>query len=258
MVAGVDHNFASDLRYLMGHGCDEWDQHSVALTARPFAGGAPWHSRSNADYAIAPESEQFFRQHGFTTDLNVSLIGLTADFTFGPGALMEAKRRDAHGLIQAERYDRTKGLWTTEALGLGNRERQSSVGAPTQTWDGVHAGSWARYDAVDFGEAGGQKLRVVARAQVLANFSATVHFQIDSPDASGRVLATVVIHGSAMATSASRDGFRVFNGTAGSVVAPSGVSSVFMVFGAVAPASAPTSTTDGGIGAVIDWFSFSM
>ena len=100
--------------------------------------------------------------------------------------------------------------------------------------------------------------RVVARAQVLANFSATVHFHIDSPDASGRVLATVVIHGSAMATSASRDGFRVFNGTAGSVVAPSGVSSVFMVFGAVAPASAPTSTTDGGIGAVIDWFSFSM
>lgn len=256
MVAGVDYNFAQDLRYLMGHGCDEWDQHSVALTARPFAAGAPWHSRSNADYAIAPDSEQFLRQHGFTTDLNVSLIGLTPDFTFGPGVLMEAKRRDAHGLIQAERYDRTKGLWTTEALGLGNRERQSSVGTPTRIWDGVDAGSWARYDAVDFGLAGGE-LRVVARAQVLANFSATVRFQIDSPDASGRVLATVVIHGSEMATTASSDGFRIFNGTTGSVVAPFGVCSVFMVFRAVAPAPPPASTMDGGIGAVIDWFSFS-
>ena len=219
VVTAADYNFASNLPYLKASACDKWDQNSIALKARPFApvGSArPWHSRTYEDYQVAPDSE-LVTQHGFKGSFNVSEIGLTNEFTF-VHAVAEAKRRDAYGLIHAERYDRTKNLWTSEAQGLGSGVGTHFQKDPAYT---VPAGSWARFDGVDFG-AGGEKLSVTALAQSAAG-GATIRFQLGSPDASGELLASVDV-------AVSGTGWELRNGTAGEVVAPAGVHPVFMVF----------------------------
>ena len=83
------------------------------------------------------------------------------------------------------------------------------------------AGSWARYDGVDFGK-GGKTVGVVALAESMAD-GATIRFQLGSPDASGQLLASLPLRAGAA-------GWAVHNGTSGGVVAPAGIHSVFMVF----------------------------
>ena len=60
------------------------------------------------------------------------------------------------------------------------------------------AGSWARYDGVDFG-AGGKALKVEASAHGLLS-GARVLFKLGAPDASGVVLAAVDIRSAAIST----------------------------------------------------------
>ena len=158
---------------------------------------------------------------------DVSAIGLTAEFVF-QGWEGEYKRRDAHGLIQAERYDRTSNLWTLLSQGLGSGP--SSHFAKDTPYP-VPRGSWARFDGVDFG-AGGQEVSVVALAKSAAD-GAQIRFQLGSPDASGELLASLHVPTSATT-------FSVMNGTSAGLAAPAGVHSVFMVFNTpVAPPPPP-------------------
>ena len=212
----------------------------MQLKDRPFTPHKinPYHSRTHEDYAVAPDSE-LVTQHGFKGSFNVSRIGLTEQFTFTE-AEVGYKRRDAYGMIHAERYDRTRNLWTMQAQALG-----SGTGAThffRESMYPVPEGSWARFDCVDFGQ-GGQKVRVKAFAQGAAG-GATVKFQLGSPDASGQVLSSVVVPSTTDGArflskgpeQAWTSGWTLLNGTPGTVAAPPGVSTVFMVFDAAPPA----------------------
>jgi hypothetical protein len=232
VVTQCDRNFASDMSYLRSSQCRTWDRNSVELLARPFSPVGtprPWHSRTYEDYAIASDSD-LVTKHGFTGNFDVSEIGLTSDFAFEAWETAH-KRRDAQGLIQAERYDRTKNLWTLAAQGLGSGTASHNGKEPAYT---VPAGSWARYDGVDFG-AGGHKVRAVALATSMSD-GANVRFQLGSPDASGQLLASLPLR-------AGGTGWAVSNGSAGDVVAPAGIHSVFMVF--EKPEAPPPAPPDG-------------
>jgi hypothetical protein len=63
----------------------------------------------------------------------------------------------------------------------------------------VPAGSWARYDGVDFGAGGGKALKVEASAHGLLS-GARVLFKLGAPDASGVVLAAVDIRSAAISS----------------------------------------------------------
>lgn len=108
----------SDIKLLKACGCTDWDRNSIELKERPFTPvGRPKaeHSRTFLDYAISPTSS-LVTEHGFER-FDVSQIGLKDSFPFD---VSKFKRRDAFGIIQAERYDRTRNLWTMEAQGLGS------------------------------------------------------------------------------------------------------------------------------------------
>ena len=120
VVLLADFNFVSDIKLLRRSQCKTWDRHSIELKARPFSPVQtpmvrPWHSLTALDYAISPSSA-LVTTHGFKGSFNPSVIGLSKDFPFD---MSNYKRRSAFGIIQAERYDRTRNLWTAEAQGLG-------------------------------------------------------------------------------------------------------------------------------------------
>ena len=244
VISEVDGNFASDLSYLRSHGCAKWDGKSIALKSRPFAPAkGAWHSRTALNYAVAPDSE-LVTKHGFRGSFNVSAIGLTPAFTF-EGWEEQHRRRDAYGLVHAERYDRTSNLWTLQATGLGSGTSSEHFHRDPVTE--VPSGSWARYDAVDFGESGRRPLFVSVLAQGPGGMGgATIVFQLESPDSSGIVLASVVVP-------ANTTGFVELQGTISGAVPPASAP-VFMVF---RPAPPTASSPELGIGAIVDWFSFS-
>jgi hypothetical protein len=190
---------------------------------------------------------------GYRGAFDVTKIGLLASFAHELG---DFKRCDAFGILQAERYDRTKNLWTfvgpssggglTAGQGLGSGTHIHFQKDPAYP---VPPGSWARYDGVDFG-AGGKPLSVQASAKGLLS-GARVLFKLGSPDTSGLLLATLDISSSATsppALGAKREPgdstFRVVHGTAGDNPAPEGAHPVFMVFETLPPPPPPPPNTD--------------
>ena len=225
VVAMADNNFVSDARLLHKGACLQWDTNTLELSARPFDAvdgtPRPWHSRTALDYNIPPTSP-LVTQHGFGGSFDPRRIGLGGmpgdGFRFD---LAPFKRRSAYGRIDAERYDRTKNLWTVEGQALGTSPHHFN----NEVFEGIPPGSWARFDKVDFGPARGaggavgavgavvaaavasvrpgegadansvaKDSRVGVRVYARSEFDgATVRFQLDSPGASGRLIDTVVI-----------------------------------------------------------------
>lgn len=137
---------------------------------------------------------------------------------------------------------------STAGQGLGSGTHIHFQKDPTYS---VPAGSWARYDGVDFG-SGGQSLAVEVRAQGVLS-GARVLFKLQSPDASGIVLAAVNISADTQPELTSGVGgerepsgskFRITRGVAGDVRAPPGVHPIFMVFEALPPQPPPPSNHD--------------
>ena len=226
VVSAADGNFASSLAWLRGAECSSWDTNSVELTKRPFSSAgtpAPWHSRTHLDYAVDPRSD-LVTEHGFRGSFDVRKIGLVAgQFTFDLAAY---KRRDSGGRVQAEEYDRSENLYTTQALGIG-------TGITADFPDGVPPGSWARFDGVDFGgNPAATALRVVVKATAFDD-GVVIRFQLGSPDASGRLLSEVAVPaagGAAALTTTLPAGYAVYNGSVCPGPAPTGIHPVFMVF----------------------------
>ena len=238
VISRVDSNFADDLAWLRRAKCSSWDVNSLELTSRPFTSVAsppsPWHSRTALDYAIAPTSE-LVTKHGFDR-VDVREIGLLqrSDFAFD---LSNWKRRDAFGAVQAEDYDRASNLWTTQARGVGSGTADHFQ---KETAYAVPSGSWARYDGIDFGPAGGSSvIRAAAFATAVAD-GATLRFQLGGPQSSDQLLSEVVVPPKSK-------GYSVFNGTllSSGVHVPAGIHAVFMVM-----------TGSGSVGAVVDSFWF--
>lgn len=123
VVSAADGNFAggfssdptvNPIEWLQMANCSTWDRNSRELKSRPFApvgSPRPYHSRTNLDYAISSTSP-IVTDGGYKGAFDVTKIGLLPTFVHN---LEEFKRRDAFGLIQAERYDRTKNLWCAKA-----------------------------------------------------------------------------------------------------------------------------------------------
>jgi hypothetical protein len=134
----------------------------------------------------------------------------------------------------------------------------------------LHAGSWARFDGVDFGEHRSAPVSVVARARSVGcpfgeafpapSFApcdlsppscllgARVRFQIDGPEQeTGRTLATFDIP----THPGSSSEFALISGRMGDAVTPRVPVPVFMVFEALA-ATCKSSKAGG----VVDWFRF--
>ena len=105
-------------------------------------------SRANRKVSLSLFWVVFIWLHRGSFD--VRSIGLTSAFPFA-GWEDEHKRRDAQGVIQAERYDRASNLWTAEAQGLGSGTSLHFARDPAYS---VPRGSWARFDGVDFGAGG--------------------------------------------------------------------------------------------------------
>lgn len=233
VVAEADGNFADSWALLDASGCAGWDRHSLGLPTRPFVPATPptpWHRRTYLDYAIAPDSP-LVSQHGFRGSFDVENIGPAADFGFDTTIL---GRRDGFGRVQAERYDRAEGLWTVEALGLGSSDAHFGK----DPHYAVPPGSWARYDAVDFGNGtGGAGSAVSVRALAAAVPSgAVVKFLVGAPDAAGKLVATVNIPpagGTARGSTgvnALPVGYSVLNGSSSGGSVPPGLHTVYMVF----------------------------
>ena len=102
------------------------------------------------------------------------------------------------------RYDRTSNLWTAEAASLGTVSQFHFQKDPSYS---TPPGSWARYDAIDFGSKtnankssseslntnGAGKLKVVVFAQPAFD-GATIAFYLGSPDnITGQLLAKVEV-----------------------------------------------------------------
>lgn len=123
VVLVADGNFAggfsSDQRvdpvaWLQMTDCSNWDRSSRELKTRPFDPVGiprPYHSRTNLDYAVSKTST-IVTEGGYRGAFDVAKIGLRASFTH---EIDDFKRRDAFGIVQAERYDRTKNLWYVKA-----------------------------------------------------------------------------------------------------------------------------------------------
>ena len=232
----------------------------------------PFHSRTHLDYAVA-KSSKIVSEGGYQGSFDVTKIGLLPSFTHDLSAF---KRRDAYGIMQAERYDRACDLWTFVGPSSGGGvQAGGGLGSGTVSADrppahgqlstaayhacgaplidvlisqGIHfqrdpaysvpPGSWARFDGVDFG-AGGKPLAVQARA-LGQHGGARVLFKLRSPDASGVILAELNV--SALPGVGREPGtaqFKLMRGAAGDFPAPQGVHPVFMVFEALAPAPPP-------------------
>jgi hypothetical protein len=293
LVALADRNFYGNAARMAGlvGSCRAWDRHATVLRARPFvssrgsgggSGGggggagaaAPEYARTPADYAIPPSSA-VVREGGFRGAFNTSEVGTTAAFPFGGGGSSAAaaaayNARGCLDTVQAERYDRARGLWTTEALALGSSAQQGCVYDRVLARRAIRAGSWARYDGVDFAALAGRRVAVSIRARPInASLSgaaaavpprrpiagASVLFLLESPsvEVGCRILASAVLD-----PPDRYNQFRVIAGNpgppggGGSTVAPPGLATVFMVF-VPAPGANPSSTDIGG---VVDWFRF--
>jgi hypothetical protein len=214
-----------------------WDKHSTVLQARPFARVAdnmytvgrnrsattgwtqtglrqiqPW-QRTAADYSVPADSAP--GRGGFRGIFNTSEIGapmalllpsVVAGYHYYP--------RCASARLQAEDYDRSRGLWTTTALALGapppfvplsplNRPNvylepvcPCAQGCPPCAMQApslpqaIEDGSWARFDNIDFGGLSGAA-SVTVRARVspslidvaggAKSFGALVRFQLGDP-----------------------------------------------------------------------------
>ena len=259
IVAVADYNFVSDARLLRVGACGAWDTHSLELPTRPFVRTPePWHSRTLRSYSIAIDSP-LRTLHGFKGG-HVATIGLLPSFVFDPAAY---NRRSAFGRIDAERYDRTRGLWTVEGQALGFSPKHFN----TEVVEPVPAGSWSRYDGVDFGEGGVVSVRLLARP---ALDGATVRFQLGSPDASGLLIASARVanhtpvyrrsggwerlssagpSSQLLDVEPSMAGFVPVDGTSTGATVPRGMSPLFMVFAGVGDSAE-------NIGASVDWFRF--
>eukprot|EP01049_Picozoa_sp_SAG25_P014412 SAG25_NODE_2541_length_1541_cov_1.408460_1_plen_306_part_00 len=117
VVSAADGNFAGGfssapnvdpVAWLRMSNCSTWDRNSRPLKTRPFdpVDPQPYHSRTHLDYAISNTSAVV--AFGYKGAFDVRKIGLLPSFVHELG---EFKRRDAFGIIQTERYDRTKNLW---------------------------------------------------------------------------------------------------------------------------------------------------
>jgi hypothetical protein len=247
VVSIADRNFVDEPLMLHVGTCDHFDTTSTpTIKSRPFkAHAAGWHSRTALDYGVATDSPLRQGANGFEglTPEDVQLIGL--DQTQFPFDLSEYKKKDARDRLQAENYDRTKGLWTMQANGLGTTLSHFEKVEPK---DLTAPGSWARYDAIDFSHMKTSQVNVQVRAQPMAG-GATVLFLLGSPEvppdwrSSSRLLASVQVPSidafdSAVSSSASSSEWPLLNGTAGPAIAPDGTASVFMVF--VHKVAAPT------------------
>ena len=225
VVQTSDHHWVDDPERLYVGATRLWDQHSTVLHARPFVRAAaaaaaaaarrPW-ERTSADYLVSAESPP--GRGGFRGIFNSSEIGAS------PQALLlssvaDSYPRSASARLQAEDYDRRRGLWTTTALALGapaplvplsalNRPvaylepvcpcaqgcPPCAMQAPSLP-QAIEDGSWARFDNIYFGDlsssAGARDAFVTVRARVspslidvaggAKSFGALVRFQLGNP-----------------------------------------------------------------------------
>jgi hypothetical protein len=271
VVRIADRNFVDEVSRLHVGATAQWDQHTTVLTTTPFkplGPRRPWHSTTAFDYQLDPSSAAA----GLSFD--VSKIGLKHERVSYP-------LQSAFEKVQAEQYDRTHGLWTTMATGLGSGAEMNEnlplfrpgPGRPMAYHAlprALHAGSWARFDGVDFGEHRSAPVSVVARARSVGcpfgeafpapSFApcdlsppscllgARVRFQIDGPEQeTGRTLATFDIP----THPGSSSEFALISGRMGDAVTPRVPVPVFMVFEALA-ATCKSSKAGG----VVDWFRF--
>jgi hypothetical protein len=210
-----------------------WDHHSTVLQARPFvcgggaaaAAAAPRHAwdRTAADYTVSTESPP--GRGGFLGIFDTGAIGAPQALS----AVVASYPRSASARLQAEDYDRRRGLWTTTALALGapapfvylsglNRPVAylepfcpcaqgcpPCAMQPSSLPQAIEHGSWARFDNIDFGDLSGAA-SVTVRARVsptlidvvggAKSFGALVRFQLGDPTTvgeRGRTLATLRI-----------------------------------------------------------------
>lgn len=184
--------------------------------------------------------------------------------------------------VQAETYERTRGLFTTIATGLGSGASFNGFLPPFKPGPGqayaypalpiaLSPGSWARFDGVDWGEHQNTAVSVVARARSVSCsdaggpypaphigpcelhppgclLGASVRLQLEGPELQkGRTLAQFNI-------SVNGGEFGLVSGRSGDARTPNSRSSsaaVFMVFDRL-----ESNCNSGKAGGVVDWFRF--
>ena len=279
IVRIADYNWVDDPSRLHVGATARWDKHTTVLTSSPFKPVAParLHRMTALDYQLDPSSAP--AKAGLGMDMN----------KIGPQQphvqLYSYPRRRAFEKVQAEQYERTRGLWTTIATGLGSGANMVTYLPPFRPGPGrpmsyhalpiaVASGSWARYDGVDFGGHHNASVSVVAMARSVGCpvggaypaptsgpcelqppgclLGASVRLQLDGPEpVAGRTLASFdIVAGRDAAGSTSSD-FTVVSGRAGDALTPQAPASVFMVFTALA-----SNCGSGKAGGVVDWFRF--
>jgi hypothetical protein len=253
VVAMADAQFVDEPRLLHVGTCDHFDTtNTVTVKGRPFKEqGTDWYRRTHLDYGIALDSPLRQGVNGFKglSPADLRLIGI--DRVRFPFDLTEYKRRDARYRLQAENYDRTKGLWTMQAKGIGTTPTHFESVEPK---DLTAPGSWARYDNIDFTHMQTFHVNVQMRALAMAG-GATVLFLLGSPEvpanwqSSSRLLSSVQVpsvdegfDSAPPSSSSSFSEWPLLNGTAGPAVAPDGTASVFMVFTHTLAAPTPVPT----------------
>ena len=131
-------NVYDDARMIGRGACKHFDSESQINNDPWKVNGKGWWEKDLFNYEYEGD-EEYYQKWDF------SLVGHDGGNAHVRGGV------DAFRRIEAENYDRTKNLWTTERLGLGfSVDHFSSEGV-----EPVPAGSWARYDMVNFGRGGG-------------------------------------------------------------------------------------------------------
>eukprot|EP01050_Picozoa_sp_SAG11_P007880 SAG11_NODE_670_length_7823_cov_9.340886_4_plen_1737_part_00 len=272
IVRLADFNFVDDASRLHVGAAARWDKHTTVLTNNPFkpVGPArPWHSKTSLDYQLNEGSA-------------AANAGVGVDVTqIGP----RSQPRETYPLrrgfekVQAETYERTQGLFTTIATGLGSGANFNSYLPPVKPGPGqamsyiaapiaLQSGSWARFDGVDFGEHQNAAVSVVARARSVSCsdeggpypaphvgpcelhpaaclLGASVRLQLDGPELKrGRTLAVFNI-------SVDSSDFRLVSGRTGDARSPRTPAALFMVFEKLG-----ANCELGKAGGVVDWFRF--
>ena len=151
----------------------------------------PW-NRSCADYVPAPSSPVFKR--GFVP-IAADDIGLPDTFLWDRATL---NMRDARGgrKIQAESYNRMRGLWRVGSSWIGGSEGTAPVHFPFE------ASAWARYDKVfhDCDEAAGCVVQVRFRSASKPDplsppgLTRLIRLAVGAPLASHVVASTTAAH----------------------------------------------------------------
>ena len=271
IVRIADYNYVDDRSRLHVGSTAQWDKHTTVLTSTPFKPvDTAWHSKTALDYQLDPTSAAAKTGLG----IDVTRIGQIANRVTYP-------LRHGFEKIQAEQYERTRGLWTTIATGLGSGANMITYLPPFRPGPGqvmsyhalpiaVDVGSWARYDGVDFGDHQDMAVSVIAMVRHVGCpvgeafpapssgpcelhpptclLGASVRLQLEGPEQrkKGRTLASFEI-----LAHPNNSGFGLVSGRVGDALPPRTPASVFMVFMPLA-----ANCSSGKAGGVVDWFCF--